>query len=171
MLTEMRLEECELDCALIGKRVRTARKAKKVTQEELSEHCGCTPTHICNRHRSMTGRELADALWPDADYTDPTGKLRTLLYRFRTTFRLFSDKELIVTSANGYERGILYAQDVYDGFSPEIMDTLHLIAIPIGVIPDPSVSMEDMEKYGYTYIWVWCRWGQKRQANTSSRAA
>ena len=48
MLTEMRLEECELDCALIGKRVRTARKAKKVTQEELSEHCGCTPTHICN---------------------------------------------------------------------------------------------------------------------------
>ena len=33
MLTEMRLEECELDCALIGKRVRTARKAKKVTQE------------------------------------------------------------------------------------------------------------------------------------------
>ena len=57
---------------------------------------------MMNRHRSMTGRELADALWPDADYTDPTGKLRTLLYRFRTTFRLFSDKELIVTSANGY---------------------------------------------------------------------
>ena len=57
---------------------------------------------MMNRHRSMTGRELADALWPDADYTDPTGKLRTLLYRFRTTFRLLSDKELIVTSANGY---------------------------------------------------------------------
>lgn len=43
MLTEIRLEECELDCAMIGKRVRDARKAKKVTQEELSEHCGCTP--------------------------------------------------------------------------------------------------------------------------------
>ena len=57
---------------------------------------------MMNRHRSMTGRELADALWPDADYTDPTGKLRTLLYRFRTTFRLLSEKELIVTSANGY---------------------------------------------------------------------
>lgn len=57
---------------------------------------------MMNRHRSMTGRELADALWPDADYIDPTGKLRTLLYRFRTTFRLLSDKELIVTSANGY---------------------------------------------------------------------
>ena len=50
------------------------------------------------------------------------------------------------------EKGILYAQDVYDGFSPEIMDTLHLIAAPIAVMPDPSVSMEDMEKYGYTYL-------------------
>lgn len=50
------------------------------------------------------------------------------------------------------EKGILYAQDVYDGFSPEIMDTLHLIAVPIAVMPDPSVSMEDMEKYGYTYL-------------------
>lgn len=57
---------------------------------------------MMNRHRSMTGRELADAIWPDTDYTDPTGKLRTLLYRFRTTFRMISDKELIVTTANGY---------------------------------------------------------------------
>ena len=32
------------------------------------------------------------------------------------------------------------------------MDTLHLIAVPIAVMPDPSVSMEDMEKYGYTYL-------------------
>lgn len=57
---------------------------------------------MMNRHRGMTGRELADAIWPDADYTDPTGKLRTLLYRFRTTFRMISDKEVIVTTANGY---------------------------------------------------------------------
>ena len=58
MLTEMRLEECELDCALIGKRVRTARKEKKVTQEELSEHCGCTPTHICNLENGKIGVSL-----------------------------------------------------------------------------------------------------------------
>lgn len=57
---------------------------------------------MMNRHRTMTGRELADALWPDADYTDPTGKLRTLLYRFCTTFRLLSDKELIITTPGGY---------------------------------------------------------------------
>ena len=72
---------------------------------------------MMNRHRSMTGRELADALWPDADYTDPTGKLRTLLYRFRTTFRLLSDKELIVTSANGYRiNSELSIRTDYDDF-------------------------------------------------------
>ena len=58
MLTELRLEECELDCAMIGKRVRDARKAKKVTQEELSEHCGCTPTHICNLENGKIGVSL-----------------------------------------------------------------------------------------------------------------
>lgn len=72
---------------------------------------------MMHRHRSMTGRELADALWPDADYTDPTGKLRTLLYRFRTTFRLISDKELIVTSANGYRiNGELTIRTDYEDF-------------------------------------------------------
>lgn len=72
---------------------------------------------MMNRHRSMTGRELADAIWPDADYTDPTGKLRTLLYRFRTTFRLLSDKELIITSANGYRiNGELSIRTDYEDF-------------------------------------------------------
>lgn len=58
VLMEMRLEECVLDCALIGKRVRSARKEKKVTQEELSEHCGCTPTHICNLENGKIGVSL-----------------------------------------------------------------------------------------------------------------
>lgn len=39
-------------------RVRNARKAKKVTQEELSEHCGCTPTHICNLENGKIGVSL-----------------------------------------------------------------------------------------------------------------
>ena len=58
MLTDIRLDDCELDCALIGKRVRSARKEKKVTQEELSEHCGCTPTHICNLENGKIGVSL-----------------------------------------------------------------------------------------------------------------
>ena len=48
MLTETRLDQCSLDSAGIGKRVREARREKKVTQEDLAEMCGCTPTHICN---------------------------------------------------------------------------------------------------------------------------
>lgn len=58
MLAEIMLEECELDCAMIGKRVRNARKARKITQEELSEHCGCTPTHICNLENGKIGVSL-----------------------------------------------------------------------------------------------------------------
>ena len=58
MLMEMQLEDCVLDCALIGKRVRSARKEKMVTQEELSEHCGCTPTHICNLENGKIGVSL-----------------------------------------------------------------------------------------------------------------
>lgn len=50
------------------------------------------------------------------------------------------------------EKGILYAQDVYDGFSEEIVDLLKLYSAPILVMPDPSVSVEDMRNYGYTFL-------------------
>ena len=50
------------------------------------------------------------------------------------------------------EKGILYAQDVYDGFSEEIEDLLKLYSAPIAVMPDPSVSVEDMKNYGYTFL-------------------
>lgn len=58
MLTETRIDECTLDSVLIGKRVRSARKEKKVTQEELAEHCGCTATHICNIENGKIGISL-----------------------------------------------------------------------------------------------------------------
>ncbi len=32
------------------------------------------------------------------------------------------------------------------------MDLLKLYSAPVAVMPDPSVSVEDMEKYGYTYL-------------------
>lgn len=50
------------------------------------------------------------------------------------------------------DKGILYAQDVYDGFSEEIEDLLKLYSTPISVMPDPSVSVEDMQNYGYTFL-------------------
>ena len=58
MLTETRLDQCSLDSAGIGKRVREARREKKVTQEDLAEMCGCTPTHICNIESGKIGVSL-----------------------------------------------------------------------------------------------------------------
>lgn len=49
------------------------------------------------------------------------------------------------------EKGVLYAQDVYDGFSDEVVDTLSVIGKPLAVMPDNTVSVTDMEQYGYSY--------------------
>ncbi len=50
------------------------------------------------------------------------------------------------------EHGIMYAQDVWNGFDDDIVDMLKVINAPIEVMPDPSVSVEDMKKYGYDYL-------------------
>lgn len=50
------------------------------------------------------------------------------------------------------EKGVLYAQEVYDGFSEEIVDLIRLEAAPLEVVPDPSVSAQNMEKYGYSFL-------------------
>lgn len=47
-----------VDCTLIGKRVREARKSSHMTQEELAERCSCTPTHICNLENGKIGISL-----------------------------------------------------------------------------------------------------------------
>ena len=58
MLKEVDFDEYMLDSVLIGKRVRSARKEKRRTQEELAEYCGCTPTHICNIENGKIGVSL-----------------------------------------------------------------------------------------------------------------
>lgn len=50
------------------------------------------------------------------------------------------------------EKGILYAQEVYDGFSQEIVDLIRLEAAPMEIVPDASVTAQDMEKYGYSFL-------------------
>ncbi len=47
-----------IDCTLIGKRVREARKNSHMTQEDLAEKCSCTPTHICNLENGKIGVSL-----------------------------------------------------------------------------------------------------------------
>ena len=47
-----------LDDVLLGKRVKIARKEKRLTQEELANLCDCTPTHICNIENGKIGISL-----------------------------------------------------------------------------------------------------------------
>ena len=47
-----------LDDVLLGKRVKIARKEKRITQEELAALCNCTPTHICNIENGKIGISL-----------------------------------------------------------------------------------------------------------------
>lgn len=59
MLTEEKdLQQYTLDGVMIGKRIKTARKAKHYTQEELAAKCHCTATHISNIENGKIGLSL-----------------------------------------------------------------------------------------------------------------
>jgi hypothetical protein len=47
--------------------------------------------------------------------------------------------------------GVLYAQDVYHGFSEEIVNLIQMEMAPVEVMPDSEVSVADMEQYGYFF--------------------
>ena len=51
-------QNTNLDDVLLGKRVKIARKEKRITQEELAGLCNCTPTHICNIENGKIGISL-----------------------------------------------------------------------------------------------------------------
>ncbi len=57
---------------------------------------------MLNRNRGMSAKELSEKIWADKDYDNPTGNLRSALYRLRNMFELLSESELIVTTTNGY---------------------------------------------------------------------
>lgn len=50
------------------------------------------------------------------------------------------------------DKGVLYAQEIFDGFTPEVIEQIQIAAAPIEVMPDPSVSVDDMIAYGYSYM-------------------
>ena len=58
MLTEEKTQEYTLDGVMIGKRIKSARKEKKYTQEELAARCHCTATHISNVENGKIGISL-----------------------------------------------------------------------------------------------------------------
>lgn len=76
----------------------------KLTEAEFKSLLCCKGLLLLmiNRNRGVSARELSEQLWPDKEYDNPTGNIRTLLYRFRSAFRLISDTDLIVTTPNGY---------------------------------------------------------------------
>ena len=51
-------QNTNLDDVLLGRRVKIARKEKRLTQEELAGLCNCTPTHICNIENGKIGISL-----------------------------------------------------------------------------------------------------------------
>lgn len=57
---------------------------------------------MLNRHRGMPTKELSEIIWSDKEYDNPTGNLRSTLYRLRNMFELMSENELIVTTKTGY---------------------------------------------------------------------
>lgn len=78
-------------------------QGKLVEAEMKSQTCSkIFALLMLNRHRGMPAKELSDLIWADKDYDNPTGNLRSNLYRLRNMFELLSDEELIVTTANGY---------------------------------------------------------------------
>ena len=52
------VQNTNLDDVLLGRRVKIARKEKRITQEELAGLCNCTPTHICNIENGKIGISL-----------------------------------------------------------------------------------------------------------------
>ena len=52
------VQNTNLDDVLLGRRVKIARKEKRLTQEELAGLCNCTPTHICNIENGKIGISL-----------------------------------------------------------------------------------------------------------------
>lgn len=76
----------------------------RMNEAEIKSPLGCKVLVILlmNRNRGMSAREISEKIWSDKEYENPTGNLRSLVYRMRTAFHLISEKDLIVTSPNGY---------------------------------------------------------------------
>jgi hypothetical protein len=50
------------------------------------------------------------------------------------------------------EKGVLYAQEVYDGFSEDIVNLIRTTLAQVKVMPDESVTIQMMEAYGYNSV-------------------
>lgn len=100
---ENRSEDADITVNLFGG-LEICTKQGKLTEADMKSPL-CSKVFVLlllNRHRGMSAKEISEKLWSDKEYDNPTGNLRSLLYRLRTMFRLISNDALIVTTTNGY---------------------------------------------------------------------
>ncbi len=57
---------------------------------------------MLNRKHAMQPQKICNMIWGDKDSENPTGNLRSALYRLRNMFDLLSEQDLIITGKNGY---------------------------------------------------------------------
>lgn len=50
------------------------------------------------------------------------------------------------------ELGDLYVNDVFDGFTKDIISLIQAEIEAVTIMPDPSITQDDMRKYGYTFL-------------------
>lgn len=101
--SEKRTEDVDMTVNLFGG-LEICTKQGKLTEADMKSPL-CSKVFVLlllNCHRGMSAKEISEKLWSDKEYDNPTGNLRSLLYRLRTMFRLISDDALIVTTTNGY---------------------------------------------------------------------
>lgn len=129
MLTEEKdLQEYTLDGVMIGKRIKTARKAKKYTQEELAAKCHCTATHISNIENGKIGLSLellyalSVVLEKSLDYfvMDSEGTAPEIKVNFEIVPKLVACDQDMIDFVNGMlERMITYRDKVTARFDKD----------------------------------------------------
>lgn len=129
MLTEEKdLQKYTLDGVMIGKRIKTARKAKKYTQEELAAKCHCTSTHISNIENGKIGLSLellyalSIVLEKSLDYfvMDSEGTAPEIKVNFEIIPKLISCDQDTIDFVNGlFERAITYRDKMTEKLSKD----------------------------------------------------
>ena len=82
----------QLDGVMIGKRIKSVRKARGLSQEQLAERCGCTSTHISNIENGKIGISIEllytlsrvldqkmDYFLMDSEGADPNVKINSVI--------------------------------------------------------------------------------------------
>lgn len=118
----------QLDGVMVGHRIKMARKAKKMTQEQLAESCGCTSTHISNIENGKIGLSIEllyiisrvleqqmDYFVMDSEGADPNVKINSVLVPMLDQ----CDPEMLDVVDGFLERMIIYRDKLASKYKNE----------------------------------------------------